>query len=152
MRAPYKYPYISIFIIGYYLLEHQGYYYRLRKYLGYKEVDEIDYVVHLDLEKFNKLAAGPSRRMLMHCYTESHEVTQRVFNKTAMKAKEKQRSPVIFSDVDCREQTALCQQLHAVCPSMLYVVDKTPQQVFEGPFHKKKILKFLSKAESFNKT
>ena len=147
MRAPYKYPYISIFIVSYYLLEHEGYYYKLRSYLGYKEINEIDYVVHMDPEKYQKLSSGPNRTLLLHCFSQFNSESARVFNVAAMKAKERKRSPVIFGDIDCSAYGDLCASLSDVVPSAVLVRNQAPVSAYTGQFNKRKLLK-LVKSES----
>lgn len=151
MRVPYKYPYVSMFIISYYLLEHQGYYYKLRKYFGYKEIDEIDFIVRLNQEKFRKMAHGTDRKMLVYCgEREEEEEVYRNFNKAARTAKEKKRSPVVFSYLNCQKDMEMCMKLNSKVPSMTYLYEGEIVKTFDGPFTKRKILKFLKRVGDSN--
>jgi len=142
MKAPYKYPYLSIFILGYYFLEHEGYYYKLRKYIGYPEVDEINYVVSLDDQKLSKLSSASNREMLLYCYTNPDQTHLSQLNKAAEKAKVKKRSPVLFGELDCTENT--CQNLGvSSLPALVYLKEGTPTAYYTNSLEKKKILKFL---------
>lgn len=57
VSLPYKYPYLTIFIVGYYIFEHLGYYYKIRNWLGFKEVNEISYLVPFTSETYGKLSS-----------------------------------------------------------------------------------------------
>ena len=141
---PYKYPYLSIFILGYYFLEHQGYYYRLRSWMGYPEVDQINYLIKLTLDSFAKFSSVPNRKMFLYLHDTEDPALRNEFNKTARKAKEKKRSPVMFCEVDCSENRSLCCKIGIdKYPSFVVMNQDKVVGTYSGPFSKRKLLKFL---------
>lgn len=144
MKAPYKYPYISMFIIGYYFLEHQGYYYKLRKYFGYPEVDEISYLVNLNPEKISKIGSIPNRLMLIYGHKNADEQHLHEMKSVARKCKEKKRSQIIFGEIDCDEYPDTCKGLGFVKDENLaFIKEGKVITDYSGPFLKPKILKFI---------
>ncbi|CAG9311941.1 unnamed protein product [Blepharisma stoltei] len=144
MKAPYKYPYISMFVIGYYFLEHQGYYYKLRKYFGYPEVDEINYVVSMTPEKLVKLGKVPNRLMLLYCYQNEKEEEIKEIKSVARKSKEKKRSPILFGEINCKENDQACKEMSLKSfPSLVLLKEGQSIGDYTGPLIKNKIMKFI---------
>lgn len=141
----YKYPYLSIFIVGYYLLEHQGYYYKLREIFGYSEDDEVNYLVPVNRQAFTQLAKAPDRKFMLLMRTDTSQPQALVEAKqAAKKAKERLCSPIIFGEVDCGADTEFCKELGQQRPTEFVYVDggKTREHL-QGEIEKKTVLKFL---------
>jgi hypothetical protein len=145
----YKYPYLSMFIVGYYLFEHQGYYYRLRELLGHAEDEEVNYLIPLNRQSFTQLAKAQDRKfmLLMHPGdAQAPALTE--MKKAAKKAKERKCSPVLFGEVNCSNEAEFCSELGRVHPTELIFVEKgQAKQALEGEIDKKKVLKFISRLQ-----
>lgn len=148
MRRPYKYPYLTVLILGYYWLEHEGYYYKIRGWLGYKDDEELSYVMPLGPQSLDKLRAIPGRQLLLLTSAHSDPALDSELRKAAKKAKERKQSPVIFSTFNCQEFSTYCQeQAWGEQPQLNYIHSGAVRQTFAGPFLKQKILKFLKQAQ-----
>lgn len=141
MRAPYKYPYISIFILGYYFLEHEGYYYKLRSFFGYSVDEKINYVISLEKGGSTNLTKAPGRKSLIHYWDVQNAEHSEIFKKLARSYKEKLRSPLIFADKPCSPDDEICKQHFK--PFIAYYFEGTVQSTLDGEFNKKKIKKFI---------
>mmetsp|Transcript_12965 Transcript_12965/g.24080 ORF Transcript_12965/g.24080 Transcript_12965/m.24080 type:complete len:150 (+) Transcript_12965:1258-1707(+) len=144
----YKYPYLSIFIVSYYLLEHQGYYYSLRRLFGYAEQDDVNYLVPINKSAFTQLAKAPDRKFILalHSGSTASEALAEA-KKAAKKAKERKCSPVLFGEVDCDLEGEFCRELGYKSPSEIVLVEGGKvSQSLTGEIDKKKILKLMKKA------
>ncbi len=100
VKLPYKYPYLTIFIVGYYTFEHLGYYYKIRRWLGYREVEKPSYLIQLSnesLTRFNAMAPMFVHLLKGDVVGEEREMLE----KAARKAKERKRSGVVYGTLDC---------------------------------------------------
>jgi thioredoxin-like negative regulator of GroEL len=143
MRAPYKYPYLSIFILGYYFLEHEGYYYRIRSLFGYSETDDVSYVISMNQDNFNSMTKVPGRKSLIYFYKQIDQQHLIEFKKVAKKSKEKLRSPVVFGEVNCEYARDVCDKLNL--PTFAFLVQGNVLDYYNGVVEKRKIVKFLNK-------
>ena len=141
MRVPYKYPYLSIFIIGYYLLEHEGYYYRLKEYFGFFKSDSISYVVQLNQHNFDTMTKAPGRKAIIYIHKDYQEEHITEFQKIARKYKEKLRSSLLFGEVMCDERIEIC--LNSPIPSLLYLNEGKIIKSFSGSVDKKVIKRLI---------
>ena len=148
MQRPYKYPYLTVLILGYYWLEHEGYYYKIRDWLGYKEEDELSFVMPLGPQALAKLSAVPGRQIVVLSRNAKEEPVETEVRKAAKKAKERKQSPVLFGSVDCSQFSDFCKEKGwAEYPQLTYIRDGAQLRTFSGPFLKPKILKFIKQAQ-----
>ena len=141
MRAPYKYPYLSIFILGYYFLEHEGYYYKLRNYFGYSETDEVNYVVSMTDKNFDGITKAPGRKSIVFFHNNKNQQEMQEFKNLARKAKENLRSALVFGEFLCEGEKLLCNNLET--PSVLMLSEGNVVNTYSGPIQKKKLKKLL---------
>lgn len=137
MRVPYKYPYLSIFIIGYYLLEHEGYYYRIKEFFGYSDNEAISYVVELNLDNIGMRTKAPGRKAVVYAYQQYQEEEIKTFAKIARKYKEKLRSPLVFGEIQCTEEIEICKS--ADKPFLAFVNEGVVTKISKGVIEKKKV-------------
>jgi hypothetical protein len=143
MRAPYKYPYLSIFILSYYFLEHEGYYYKLKKYFGSSENTSASYIIRFNDENFSSLAKAPGRKALVYFYDSPDESQILALQKIARSYKEKLRSPIIFADVQCGKGLGVCENVPRPCLAFFHegdMIKRTNEQI------SKKVVKKILKA------
>ena len=163
MKAPYKYPYISIFILSYYFLEHEGYYYKLRSYFGYSVDDKINYVISIKDDNLQNIIQAPGRKAIVY-YSGSSRASQtelpktagnassedsqsEIFKKLARSYKEKLRSPLLFAEKPCTPNEELCSKY--TTPFLAYYFEGKFKSVWTGEFTKKKVKKSI---REFNKS
>lgn len=163
MKAPYKYPYISIFILSYYLLEHEGYYYKLRNYFGYSVDSKVNYVIPIKDENLPNIIKAPGRKAVVYYSSNSQAVPteeskklenspsedsqSEIYKKLARSYKEKLRSPLIFAEKACTTTEELCTKYAA--PFLAFFFEGSLKSVSTGEFSKKKVKKSI---REFNKT
>ena len=82
--------------------------------------------------------------MFLYLHDTEDPALRNEFNKTARKAKEKKRSPVMFCEVDCSENRNLCSRIGIdKYPSFVVMNQDKVVGTYSGPFSKRKLLKFL---------
>lgn len=112
--------------------------------MGYPEIDQINYLIKLTLDSFNRLSSVPNRKIFLYLYNSEDSALRNEFNKTARKAKEKKRSPVMFCEVDCSSEKPLCEKLSILkYPSFAILNQDKVMSTYSGPYSKRKLLKFL---------
>ena len=142
MKLPYKYPYVSIFIVSYYLLEHEGYYYKLRDYFGYPTTTEISSLVSLTSSNFDSITKAPGRKSLIFLNRSSEQTQKSEFNRIARKYKEKLRSPILFAETTCEESLRVCDKEYSLF-SLLLLNEGEVTKSTSDPVSKKAVKRML---------
>ena len=137
MRLPYKYPYLSIFIVGYYLLEHEGYYYKLKKHFGYSDPDNISYVIKFDQNNLDLMTKAPGRKVVVYAHESLKENEMKLYSKIAKRYKETLRSPIIFGEMLCNDEIEVCRSSSR--PFLMLFHEGKIERITEGVVDKKKI-------------
>lgn len=146
MRLPYKYPYVSIFILGYYFLEHEGYYYKLRNYFGYSQKQNINYVITLADDSLQNLKNTPGRKTFVYYWRQKDDEKINFYQELARHFKEKYRSPIMFTERFCNEDEKIC--IENKTPFYAIMKEGEVLSVLQGDIEKKGMKKRL---HEFNK-
>jgi hypothetical protein len=147
VKLPYKYPYLTVFIVGYYTFEHLGYYYKIRKWLGYKEVEKPSYLIDLTDASLGRLNAMAPMFVWLSQNAVTGE-TREELEKAARKAKERKRSGVIYGAIDCNAES--CDRFSTLSRNQGVFLPKGATEapaVFSGELRSKKILKFVANSQ-----